>query len=64
MLRHLIVIFHFILSAVVDEEAEVQRGVLSLPTVAGGRAGTLEPCGELGGVTGMMAVGLLVFCCY
>lgn len=37
-----------ILRAVVDE-AEVQRGILYLPTVVGGRAGTLEPSGELGG---------------
>lgn len=39
---------HLILRAAVGE-AEVQRGILYLPTVVGGRAGTLEPSGELGG---------------
>lgn len=59
---------HLTLRAIVDE-AEVQRGILYLPTVVGGRAGTLEPSGELGGgrnsraergVPGMVAVGLLL----
>lgn len=49
MLRHLTFIIHVTLRAIVEEEAEVQRGLLYLPTVVGGRAGTLQIWGELGG---------------